>query len=94
MLPFKKVEGKDYGDIRLYTLSTCGWCKKTKAYLDEHHASYEYIDVDLLPDAQMQEAVREQKRYNPLASYPTLVLGGHLKMAGYDRDALRQITGD
>ena len=88
MLQFETVNGKNYGDIKLYTLSTCGWCKKTKAFLKEHDAAYSYLDVDLLPDEEMDEAIEEQKKYNPRASYPTIVINGSRTIIGFDMDEL------
>lgn len=94
MPEFKKVDGKDLGDLKLYTLSTCGWCKKTKAFLNEHGVAYAYCDVDLLSDEEMEEAVKEQKKYNPLGSFPTMISGNHLKMVGYDLDVLKKLVGE
>ncbi|MCJ7714049.1 glutaredoxin family protein, partial [Candidatus Bathyarchaeota archaeon] len=43
-----QVEGENRGDVKLYALSTCGWCKKTKGLLNDLHAQYSYVDVDQL----------------------------------------------
>jgi glutaredoxin-like protein NrdH len=94
MPEFKRVEGKDLGELKLYTLSTCGWCKKTKAFLNEHGVAYSYCDVDLLSDEDMEAAVKEQKKYNPLGSFPTMISGNRLKMVGYDLDVLKQLVGE
>jgi glutaredoxin len=56
MIDFKKVDGKDVGDIKMFALSTCGWCKKTKAFLSDHGIAYSYVDVDLLEGGEMDEA--------------------------------------
>ena len=43
-----KVPGENKGHkVTLYALSTCGWCKKTKKFLDELGVEYEYVYVDL-----------------------------------------------
>ncbi len=31
----KYVPGKNEGKFMLYALSTCGWCRKTKSFLDK-----------------------------------------------------------
>ena len=41
------VAGEDRGEIMLYTLSTCVWCRKMKRWLDEKGFAYSYVDVDL-----------------------------------------------
>ena len=49
-LDYTVVEGtrKDHA-ISLYTLSTCGFCKKAMAFLGREGFSYRYIHVDLIP---------------------------------------------
>ncbi|MFQ5905703.1 MAG: glutaredoxin family protein [bacterium] len=42
------VEGKKKGDVLLYALSTCGWCRKTKRLLEKLRVEYDYVYVDLL----------------------------------------------
>ena len=41
-----KVDGKNVGDIFMYALSTCVWCRRTKALLNELGIAYQYVDVD------------------------------------------------
>ncbi len=33
--------------VKLYALSTCAWCKKTKKFLEERNVEYEGIDIHL-----------------------------------------------
>ena len=45
---FEKVEGSNNAHkIRCFTLSTCVWCKRTKAWLREMGYEFEYADMDL-----------------------------------------------
>jgi len=68
----KHVEGENKGDVLLYAISTCGWCKKTKKLLKKLDVSYNFVDVDLLGDNE-KEDIKEQVKYcNPQLSYPTL----------------------
>jgi glutaredoxin-like protein NrdH len=60
--------------VKAYTLSTCGWCKKTKALLDALSIEYEYIDVDTLSGDEQVTVKKEVSRFNPLISFPTLVV--------------------
>lgn len=94
MTEYTHVDGRDFGNIRMFTLSTCGWCKKTKAFMRDHNIGFSYIDVDLLPPGE-QEAVRdEQLGYNPAGSYPTIVIGSDYCIVGYDENKLRQLLGE
>jgi glutaredoxin-like protein NrdH len=69
------VDGKSAGEIMLYALSTCGWCKKAKEILARLGVAYDYINVDELNEADSTEIEeKEVKKYNPAATYPTLVV--------------------
>jgi len=72
---FEHVAGKDRGQIRLFALSTCIWCKKTKEFLSSLGVAFDFIYVDLLKGAERAEAIAEVKKYNPSTSFPTLVIG-------------------
>lgn len=61
----KQVTGKKKGDVLLYALSTCGWCRKTKDLLGDLGVEYRYIDVDLLDSEAKSEAIKEITGWNP-----------------------------
>jgi len=60
--------------VRLYSLSTCPTCKRVKKFLDEHGIQYEFTEVDLLDSGEQWLTSKEIKKYNPAATYPTLVV--------------------
>lgn len=80
--------------VTLYALSTCGWCRKTKRFLDGNDITYAVHDVDLLEGDEKEQIREEVARYNPRRSYPTLVVddGAHV-VVGYDEDKLREALG-
>jgi glutaredoxin-like protein NrdH len=59
------VEGTNKGDVMLYALSTCGWCRKTKELLKELGVGFSYTDVDTLTGDEKQAIVDEVKKWNP-----------------------------
>ncbi|HJX39549.1 MAG TPA: glutaredoxin family protein [Anaerolineae bacterium] len=82
--------------VKGYFISTCGWCKKTKRFLDEHDVNYEYEYVDLLPAGEKQRALAEVSEYNPRKSFPTVVVsnGGDTEVVvGFKEDRLREVLG-
>lgn len=87
------VAGRSLGNIKIYTLSTCGWCKKTKNFLNNHNVAYSYIDVDLVPEDERDQVVREQKKFNPAGSYPTIVLDNGRTIIGFDEPSLLKLVG-
>ena len=85
-----RVAGKNVGNIMLYALSTCPWCKKTKQLLADLGVEYDYIDVDLLNESEKREVVEAIKRWNPASSYPTMVLDDKKCIVGFREDEIRK----
>lgn len=79
--------------IKLYALSTCGWCKKTRTFLDDHYVKYEYEYVDLLTGAERDRVMNEVKRWNPRLSFPTVVVDDTEVVVGFNEDRLREVLG-
>ena len=84
------VDGRDAGKVMLYALSTCVWCKKTKALLEELGVAYEYEDVDLLSGPEEEAAVNEMKKYNPDCPFPMLVINDKKSIVGFQEDGIRE----
>ena len=78
--------------VKLYALSTCGWCKKAKRFLDSHGIEYELDDVDLLTGEEKAAVKEEIARLNPRRSYPTLVVNGTV-VVGFDENRFREALG-
>ncbi len=87
------VEGEDKGDIQLYALSTCGWCRKTKQLLDELGVAYRYFYVDLLTGRERDQAVKELQGWNPNRSFPTMVVDSSEVVVGYKPDRIKELLG-
>jgi glutaredoxin len=56
------VEGQNKGKIILFALSTCGWCKKTRALIENLNADYNYVYVDLLEGKEREEVIETVKK--------------------------------
>ena len=83
------VTGKNKGQIVLYGLSTCVWCRKTKVLLDQIGVEYNYIDVDLLQGDEKSKATEEVKSLNPRCSFPTLAINDQC-IVGYDEQKIKE----
>ena len=93
MLKREHHDGEAPVEIVLYTLSTCGWCRKTKAFLNELGVAYDHIDVDLLEGADAQEATREITKFNPSCSFPTIVVNQTQCIIGFQEEKIREVIG-
>ena len=87
------VDGSDKGDLLLYTLSTCIWCKKTKAFLKDLGVGYDYVEVDNLKGDDKDKAMDEVRRFNPECSFPSLVINGKDCVVGFDEDKIKETLG-
>ncbi|GAB6281004.1 MAG: glutaredoxin family protein [Thermovirga sp.] len=94
MIEKKHVEGKKKGDILVYALSTCGWCRKTKEHLKEMGVAFDYIDVDLLETKDADEVMRAVRKHNDKGSFPTIVINGEHCIVGYDMDRIKDLLGN
>jgi glutaredoxin-like protein NrdH len=87
------VDGKNRGSVVLYALSTCVWCKKTRALLDELGVAYEYTYVDLLSPDENVRVKDEVRQWNPHCSFPTMVIDGERCIVGFAEDEIREALG-
>ncbi|SHE29106.1 glutaredoxin family protein [Alkalibacter saccharofermentans] len=77
------VDGTDKGDILLYALSTCVWCKRTKKLLDTLGIAYDYIDMDNEDKEERARLEEIVEKHNPAVSYPTITIGEDECIIGY-----------
>jgi len=79
--------------VRFFALSTCGWCKKTKRFLDAHNVNYEIDYVDLLSGDEKARIMAEMERWNPRRTFPTVVVDDNEVVVGFKEDRLREVLG-
>ncbi|BBD08930.1 glutaredoxin family protein [Desulfovibrio ferrophilus] len=79
--------------VTVYALSTCIHCKHTKEYLDSMGITYACIHVDQLTGDERKDAVEQVKKYNPSASFPTVVIDEDCVVVGYKKDELKKHLG-
>ncbi len=84
-LDYTLVEGtrKDHA-ISLYTLSTCGFCKKAMAFLGRQGFSYRYIHVDLIP-RERKTAIKKvlKESFNQDVAFPFAVIDDTSHLVGF-----------
>ncbi len=84
------VNGENRGKILLYALSTCGWCKKTREFLNKLGVEFSYIYVDLAEDSEKDKIIKDVRKCNPRNSYPTVVIDDKKCIVGYNEDEIRE----
>lgn len=79
--------------IKIYALSTCIHCKKTKAFLQECQTSFESVDVDLLTGKEREAIIEEVGHYNPGLTFPTILIGDQI-IIGFNEEKIKKAMGE
>jgi glutaredoxin len=80
----------DRGEVIVYALSTCPWCRRTKRLLQDNGVPFRFVDVDLVSADEEDVVVAEISRLNPMQSFPTIVINGQV-VAGFQEGRIREL---
>jgi glutaredoxin-like protein NrdH len=75
--------------IKLYTLSTCSHCNRTKRFFREQGIDMEFIDVDLLSGEERERTMDEVRKLNPDCSFPTICIDEHI-IIGFNEEKIKK----
>lgn len=75
---------------KVYALSTCPYCKRTRRFLDDHKISYECVEVDLLDDKKQDEVMDEIEKLTGKRSFPVVIVGKEI-IVGHDEAKLKKV---
>jgi glutaredoxin-like protein NrdH len=75
--------------IRLYTLSTCSHCMRTKRFFQDNDIEAESVDVDLLSGAEREKVMDEVRKLNPDCSFPTICINETV-IVGFNEEKLKK----
>ena len=86
---------KNNRDILVFTLSTCQWCKKCKAWLNERDVTYRYIDIDTIqPTLKSQLIDYILKKFGDVRiSYPFMICDDDV-VIGYNPGKYEELMKD
>jgi glutaredoxin-like protein NrdH len=89
-MALEHVPGKNVADIKIYALSTCPWCKKTKRFLSDLGIEYYFEDVDLLNGEERKRVMEIVNKWNQNASFPTIVINDSKCIVGFNENAIKE----
>jgi glutaredoxin len=75
--------------VELYTLSTCPWCRKAKAFLDDKAVDFSYIDYDLA-DEVVQARIQNEMLARHAGAFPFAKIGDDF-IVGYNPEAYARL---
>lgn len=79
-------------NVKIFTISTCFHCRSLRKMLDEHNISYEFTDVDLMPEEERESFLAELTKYNEKKSFPVIIIGNKA-IVGFQAQVIRQELG-
>lgn len=90
---FTKEDGcKDFGEIRVFALSTCAFCKKALKYLRDNSIKFMYIYVDDLEPGNKQELKDKLKEtYKQDVGFPFMIINGDQVIVGFKEDEYKTL---
>ena len=92
-MKMEHVEGENKGKIILYALSTCGWCRKTKEFLNKLGVEYDFVYADNLEGDDRDNTMEEVKKWNPRCTFPTIVINDKECIIGFKEDKIKETLG-
>jgi len=78
--------------VKVYALSTCGYCRSAKKLLDDSMVKYDHVDVDLLQGKEREAVMAEVRKLNPQLSFPIIVIG-EKTIVGFREDEIKKSLG-
>lgn len=85
---FTKVEGtRSDKQLAFLGLSTCGFCKRARKFLEEEGWTYSYVEVDKLErEARLKLKEDVKDRFAPDILYPFLIIDDADFVKGFKKD--------
>lgn len=78
--------------IKVYALSTCPWCRKTKQFFKDKGVEFEAFDYDLCQPDLQKAILEEMRKYDAGDSFPFVLIGDEF-VQGYDPESYCRILG-
>ena len=78
--------------IKLYTLSTCSHCLRTKKFFRDKGIEVEITDVDLLTGDEREKVMDEVRKVNPDCTFPTICIEDNV-VVGFNEERILKALG-
>lgn len=79
-------------NIKLYSLTTCAYCRALKKMLQDLEVAHAFVEADLLTDREREALLSELRALNPLCTFPTIVIDG-LVITGFKAQEIKEAIG-
>ena len=87
-----KVPGRNNKHkVLVYAISTCGWCKRSKKFLNDNNIEYEYVDVDVCNGDDRNTIMKDIQSRGGRLAYPTIIIDNKILLTGASPDKLKEV---
>jgi glutaredoxin len=76
--------------VKVYSLSTCLWCKRTKQFFEERKIQFDAVDYDKLDEAEQERLMAEMRANGGGGSFPYVCIGSDV-VQGYEPDEFERL---
>jgi glutaredoxin-like protein NrdH len=80
--------------VKLYALSTCPHCMKTKQFLNQHGIVYDLVDVDLAEQEIANRALAEVQRLTGRQSFPVILVNDKVVLGFKPEEILETLRNE
>ncbi len=79
-------------ELTVFSLSTCGFCKRALAFLSDNGFAYRFVQLDKIPPEAKRRVKDElHTRFNTSPVFPVLVVDGKRAVTGFTEDQWRKL---
>lgn len=78
--------------VKVFALSTCPYCRMSRAFLDENRVPFDVVEVDKLEGQERADAIEEVKRVSGGTSFPVIIVDDQV-IVGFNKPRLKELTG-
>lgn len=78
--------------VKMFTLSTCSHCRRTKEFFTSQGIEFEFADIDLLTGDERRSAIEQIRKINSRVSYPTILIDDKV-IIGFKEREIRDALG-
>ena len=92
-LEFTNEEGTNSEhDVKIFALSTCGFCKACLRFLRENSVAFKYVYFDLL-DPDTKDGVKNEltEKYNERIMFPFVIIDEEHVVVGFKDEELKKM---
>ncbi len=75
--------------VTIYSLTTCGWSRKAKAYFEERRIPFYAIEYDMA-GSDLQRKIGAEMQEHGADGFPYVKIGAHV-VKGYDPETFAQL---